>query len=135
MADKMGNEKQDLLDGALNELAGAFEENVTIKKYASAGTNPLDLQTPSIVYTLINTTAVVDDIGIELLKASDGVFAAGDLQFQIRTVKIHEPTVTPYHPGDRIVYEDVEYRLVQKPQTEFLGGIIYYTCVARRISD
>jgi hypothetical protein len=120
---------------ATNELVSAFEEAVIIKKWTSNGTElPAEGVTPSGIYTSVATSAVVDDIGLEKTAGQDGTFSAGDLQFQLR-VPIHEPTPNPYHPGDRIVYQGIEYRLVQKAMTEYLGGLVYYTCIARRITD
>ena len=123
------------INKAIKEVIAAFEEAVTIKKWTSNATElPAEGTTPAGVYTLIPSTAVIDDIGIEKTTGRDGVYAAGDLQFQLR-VAMTAPTANPYHPGDRIIYDGVEYNLVQKPQIEYLDSIVYYTCIGRRISD
>ena len=134
--DNMGKLKDnEEFNKATDELISAFEEAVTIKKWTSNGTElPAEGVAPAGIYTLVQTTAVVDDVGIEKTAAQDGTISSGDLQFQLR-VAMHAPTNNPYHPGDRIIYEGIEYRLVQKPMTEYLSGVVYYTCIARRITD
>ena len=135
MADHMGgiSTGQDF-SKAIDDVIGAFEENVTIKKYSSRATDlPAEGTTPAIVYKLIQTTAVIDDIGLEKLTGRDGVFAAGDLQFQTR-IPLAAPDDAAGTPGDRIIYDSVEYRLVQKSMPEYIGGVVYYTCIARRIT-
>jgi hypothetical protein len=135
MADGMGENKDDMMEATLSDDAAAFEENIILKKYTSMGSATVSGDAPVIGYTDVKTTAVVDDIGLEMLKAADGVFAAGDLVFQIRGQRPHEPTQNPIHPGDRIVYESVEYRIVQKPQLIYLGGVIHWECICRRLSE
>jgi len=137
--DRMGglNDNQQL-GKSLNELVSAFEEPVTIKKWTSnAAELPANGVAPAGVYTSIVTTAVIDDIGLEKLTGADNVFAAGDLQFQTR-IPLTAPLTGPsgsYHPGDRIVYDGAEYKLVQKSMRENLSGTVYFTCIGRRIDD
>ena len=123
---------------SLNELVAAFEENIIIKRWTSYSTDlPAEGVTPAGNYTSIAATAVVDDIGIEKLMGKDGMFASGDLQFQTRVLLLGEilgPAGTMI-PGDRILYDGGEYKLVQKPMIEFLSGVVYYTCIGRRIND
>ena len=134
--DQMGGIKDNQqINKAIREVVGAFEENVIIKKWLSRNTElPAEGVAPADVYTSVKSTAVVDDIGIAALSMQDSVYAAGDLQFQLR-VAMAAPSSNPYHPGDRIVYEGIEYRLVQKPMTEFISGLLFYTCIARRVTD
>ena len=120
------------LDKAGDEIRSALEENITIKKAVAVASAPASGLAPSWTYTSFSSTAVIDDIGIEKANSNDNVYAVGDLQFMVR-VKLQEPSAS--YPGDRIVYENIEYRLVQKPMTEYMSGKLYWTCVGRRVTD
>jgi len=124
-------ENKTVIDDAIADVSGAFEEQITVKQFVSYGEVPADGLTPTITYKLLPTTAVVDDIGQEKMASAGGFIALGDLQMQIRTIKLQEPNSS--HPGDRIIYDGAEYTLVQKPMIEYLSGVIYYTCICRRV--
>ena len=131
--DKMGNTTDfQEVDKAAYEVRSAMEEPIIIKKASAVGAVPASGLAPSWTYTSYASSAVVEDIGIEKANSNDNVYAVGDLQFMVR-MKLQEPSAS--YPGDRIVYEAVEYRLVQKPMTEYLSGRLYWTCVGRRVTD
>ena len=134
MQNKMGNIKNEFFDRALAELDDTFGELVILKRWTSSGTPGPDGYKPPDNYQLIPTRAVIDDIGIEAIKSSNGTLAAGDLKFEIR-IRPQEAGTAPYYGGDLIAYEGVDYWLLTKPMTEYLGGKLYYTCIARRKSD
>ena len=72
---------------------------------------------------------VIDDIGIEKMSNNDGVYNAGDLSCQIR---VQLKASVAGQPGDRIVYQGIEYYIVQKPMTIHLSGALHYECILRR---
>lgn len=130
MADEMGNANDfDAMQTAETELAPVFNEQVTVKRFVGYGTAPISGQQATPKYLTFNTTATIDDIGIEKASNNDGVYSAGDLECQIR-VKLNASTGGV--PGDRIIYQGVEYYIVQKPLTINLNGILHYECILRR---
>ena len=130
----MGNEKNEMFNTAQAELDSAFAQPIVLKRWTSAGTSGPDGYRAPDNYTSIPTTAVVDDIGVEAVKQSGGVYAVGDLKFRMR-IRPQEARTNPYYGGDLITYESIDYWLVTKPMTEYLGGKVFWTCAARRKTD
>ena len=125
----------DFIDKGLNDVTGAFEEPIILKRYASRVTTPsINGLARSIVYQNISTTAVVEELGIETTSMAHGIYMAGDIKLQMR-IKPNEPNEILNNPGDRIVWRGVEYFLVQRAMPIFINNDSFYKVIARRVTS
>ena len=124
---------KDFLTGMSDEKE-VFEESIKIRRWKGfASEDPVSGFVGTPQYDEFYTTAVIDDIGIDKVKSADGIYAAGDLVFQI-TIRLQEP-IANTHEGDRIVYDGIEYFLVGKPMITYFAGVVYYETIGRRTTN
>jgi len=124
---------QEFLEKSLNEVSPILEEPVTLLRFQSRDQTPDPAGEPRpATYLKIPTTAVIAELGIETTNFSHGTYAAGDIVLQMRIEPQH--TDSQDHPGDRILWRGVEYRLVQRPMPYHVEGFLWWRVVARRVT-
>lgn len=126
----------EMLDGAFEEAASAFEEPITLRRWKGtfneATVDGGLVRQPQ--FDDVTMTAVIQALGTSAISVAAGVYAAGDLSYQIR-IRPTEPGATTGHPGDRLVYEGVEYLPVQKSVPQYIGRQLFWTGVMRRRTE
>lgn len=119
------------------ELESTFEEAITIKRWVSKSTTPGAFQTAQAAsYTTFQASAVVVEMGVAANMFSAGVMSAGDLVLQMRE-RLNEANknIGGTQQADRVIYRNMEYYMVQRPQPIHLADDLFYIVHLRRTNS
>jgi len=115
----------DDIKAALAEMAPFTEEPITYRTYTGTTSgDPVAGTSDTPNYTDTSETAIVQELSVEEVAVSGGVYVLGDMEFSIRR------TTRPAYQ-DRIVYADATWK-PKSIKSVFLGEVLWWEVRAGR---
>jgi len=130
-----GSENEILRD-AFFEIASEFEEPITIRRFLSQSTAPTESgQAPQPIFQNYSAMATLVSLGTTSSLVEAGILSAGDVTLQMRD-KLREANenIGGTHPGDRVIFRGMEFRLVMRQEPVYVAGDTFWTTFLRRIN-
>lgn len=127
------------VDDAIGEVAKAFEEPITIKRWTGkSGGNAARGVAATSSYTMIKTTAVISQLDARDINYPGSIFAQGDLKLEcVVEIKGGESyagdQATSARDADVIIYRGRDYRIIGTVNREHLHSRTHFAATMRRI--
>ncbi len=128
-----------LFQEAMAEQTAMLEEAVIIKRFKELGSgNPAKGMGQPIVYTDIQTSAVIESLAAQEINFPNSIYATGDLKAQFR-IEVYGAegaaggdAQASNRRSDLVVFRGRTYRIIGHVAREYYSGVYYWVAVMRQ---
>ncbi len=134
----MGPGDGDFIEDAIAEVATAFEEPITIRRWTgNSGGSAAQGVAATDAYTDIRTTAVISELTAKEINYPGSIFSQGDLkiecQQEIKGLESYTgDQAAAAKKSDLVVYRGRTYRVIGTVNREFLNSTTHFAATMRR---